>query len=56
MNQNTQRDINLALEQNRGVICIQIAVRVISPHGDDFVYETNPCIANSLIEMGWNKI
>ena len=53
MNEQTKSDIEKALKENEDVICIQIAVRIVSPHGDNYIYECNPCVKNSLIKMGW---
>ncbi len=55
MNTQTKKDIEIALMENRDVICIQMVARATSPNGDNYVYENNPCVIQSLINMGWTK-
>lgn len=52
MNELTKNDIDIALEANKNTICIQIAVSATSPH-EDFTYMSNPCVINTLVNMGW---
>lgn len=55
MNEKTESDIEKAEKENEDVICIQLYAEAKSPHGDNYVHGSNPCIIDSLVKMGWTK-
>lgn len=53
MNEQSQKDVDDALEATKNIICIMLAARVKSPY-EDYSYETNPCVKKWLVEnRGW---
>jgi hypothetical protein len=52
MSEQTRIDLEKAFEENRFIVCIQLYAEVKSPY-DDYIHQTNPCIAESLRKMGW---
>ena len=56
MNKKTKADIEKAREENKDVICISLFSEAKSPHGDDYIHGSNPCVIESLVKMGWTKI
>ncbi len=55
MKEETKRDLEKAKEENKDVICIQLYASATSPHGDEYVHGSNPCMIASLVKMGWTE-
>lgn len=54
MGEQTKSDIQKALDLTKNVVCIQLAAKATSPH-DGFIYESNPCVIQELVNLGWTK-
>ena len=55
MKDQTKKDLETATERNGDTICIQLLAQTMSPYGDDYIHNSDPCFQKHLIDLGWKE-